>query len=256
MNLLEQSLWWLLPFILLILAMVHAMMEFTVSLLARPPRKGARPISVKELRARLLTLNRSEKSYRLTEGVDCDLEIKWQSEETPRIGRFAIARSGMWSHVRFLLDESRHELRMNHVSQSHSFFLGFVRWLPHVSGYISFQAGPPGQSITDEISQVANKGGWGVRPMLWWFQTTHRGYRVLERITPAPFRRLPARLFWGCLYPLCYVASIVYIVLVVGPLEERDVMLVLGVSAVWWGMWGLLTWALLGFPPFWRRWRT
>ncbi len=40
MSLLDQSLWWLIPYILLMLVMLQAMMEFTVSLLVeRPPAK-------------------------------------------------------------------------------------------------------------------------------------------------------------------------------------------------------------------------
>lgn len=43
LSLLEQSLLWLLPYALLMLLMVHAMMEFTISLLVQRPPAGGVP---------------------------------------------------------------------------------------------------------------------------------------------------------------------------------------------------------------------
>jgi hypothetical protein len=256
MNLLDQSAWWLIPFILLILVMVHAMLEFTVSLLARPSRRKLKPIPAAQLRERLLTLNAQDKPFQLTVGADCDLEIRSQAEEASHTARFAFARSVSSSHIRFLFDETRHEVRINQVSQSRGLALGFARWLPYLHGSLSFQSGPPGQFFTEEFSHIAERGGWGVRPVLWWFQTTYRGYRFLERLTPPPFRRWPARRFWGCLYPLSYFAGMGYFAAILGPEVGPNLGLILGISAAWWGVWAFLTWALLGFPPFWRRWRT
>ena len=245
--------WWLVPYVLLMLLMVHAMMEFTVSLLAQRPPAKRKPIAADELRERLLGLDTLDLPYRLVEGRDCDLEIYRAMEEPPPAGRFAIAKGASVQHLRFLLDEGRHELRMNQVSHSYRFFLGLVGWLPRIGGYFSFQAGPPGQAMTKEISQIANRSGWVVRPALWWFQTTHRGYRFLERLTPAPLRRWPARRFWGILYPLSYALGMVYLVAMIGPLDRHNLLLLLGISAGWWGIWGFLVWMLCGFPAFWRR---
>jgi hypothetical protein len=159
------------------------------------------------------------------------------------------------NHIRLLLDEHRHDLRMNQVSRSYSFFLGLVGWLPRLGGYASAQSGPPGGLMTEEISRVANHYGWNVRPVLWWFQATHRGYRFLERLTPPPLRRWPSRRLWGLLYPLSYFIGVGYLVLIAGGLDWHNWLLLVGVSAGWWGIWGLLVWAMLGFPTFWRSWR-
>ncbi len=48
-NLLEQSPWWLIPFALLMLVMLHAMMEFTVSLLVERPQANRKPLAADRL---------------------------------------------------------------------------------------------------------------------------------------------------------------------------------------------------------------
>jgi hypothetical protein len=249
----EQSLGWLIPYSLLMLVMLHAMMEFTVSLLAQRPRSQRKPASAAELREHLLALNEPDQPYQLVEGLDCDLEIYWEVGQAPPRGRFALAKGATVGRLRCLLDESRHELRLNQVDRSFYFFLGMSGWLPRVRGYFSFQAGPPGHAMTAEISHVANRRGWTVRPVLWWFQATYQGYHLVERLTPAPLRRWSARRFWGIVYPVSYVLGIGYLAAVIGPLDWHNLALILGISAAWWGIWGLLVWMLCGFPAFWRR---
>ena len=253
MNLVEQSAWWLLPYALLMLVMVHAMMEFTVSLLQQRAPAGRAPIAGDELRRRLLALNDPAQPHRLVEGSDCDLEIFWATEQAPPRGRFVVAKRASTNRLRFLLDEQRHELRMNQVSQAYGCVFGLVGWLPTLEAYFSAQSGPPGQSLSKEISRTAQRAGWHVRPVVWWFQATRRGYRILELLTPAPLRRWPARRFWGILYPLSYAMGMGTILAIIGPLERDNLWILIGVSAGWWGIWGLLVWALRGFPAFWRR---
>lgn len=144
-------------------------------------------------------------------------------------------------------------MRLNQVSRAYYFFFGLRGWLPRLGGYASFQSGPPGQLTTREIGRVANRAGWQVRPVLWWFQATHRGHRFLEALTPAPLRRWPARRTWGLLYPLSFFLGLGYLALIIGPLDRHNLLLLAGVSAGWWGVWGLLAWTLCGFPAFWRR---
>ena len=84
--------------------------------------------------------------------------------------------------------------------------------------------------MTKEISWIANRYGWTVRPVLWWFQATHRGYHFLETLTPIPFRRWPARRFWGILYPLSYILGIAYLVAIIGALDWDNFLLIVGVS--------------------------
>ena len=252
MNLLEQSVWWLVPFALLMLWMVHAMMEFTVSLLVQRPPAKRTPVAADELRRRLLAADEGDQLCRLVAGKDCDLEIYWETREAPQPSRRAIARGASAGHLRLLLDEQRHEVRINEVTRSYYWFVGLSGWVPRIAAYAGAAAGPPGQAITREISRVAGQGGWTVRPVLWWFQATKRGHRFLETATPAPLRQWPARRLWGILYPLSYVLGIGYLLAIVGPLDGQDVLMIVGISAVWWGIWGFLVWVLLGFPAFWR----
>jgi hypothetical protein len=235
MSLLEQSPWWLVPFGLLTLAMLHAMMEFTVSLLVKRPPADRKPVSADELRRRLLTLNKADPPDRLVEGKDCDLEVRMADAASSR-------------RLRLLLDEDRRELRMNQVSRGYFFFLGVRGWLPRIRASAGFHSGPPGHPMADELVRVANRGGWIARPVLWWFEATHRGHRLLERLTPGPLRRWPAGRLWGILFPLAYVLAIGYLVAILGPLDRRQWTLVLGVSAIWWVVWGFLAWMLRGFP--------
>ena len=101
-SVLDQSLWWLVPYAVLILLMVYAMMEFTVTLLQRPPA-NRKPVAGDELRRRLLALHKPDHPHPLVVGQDCDLEMRWQHGDSRR-SRFALSRhsvifwaSGIWS---------------------------------------------------------------------------------------------------------------------------------------------------------------
>ena len=101
--LIDQSLWWLVLYAGLILLMVYAMMEFTVTLLQRHPA-NCKPVASDELHRRLLALHKPDHLHRLVVGQDCDLEMRWQHEDFRR-SRCALSRHSNSSHVRFLLDE-------------------------------------------------------------------------------------------------------------------------------------------------------
>jgi hypothetical protein len=144
--------------------MVYAMMEFTVTLLQRPPA-NRKPVAGAELRRRLLALNKPDHPHPLVVGQDCDLEMRWEHADVRR-SRFAVSRHSSSSHVRFLLDEQRHELRMNQVDSGSGYFLGLEGWLPRLQGYASLSAGPPSPMLTKDISQMTYRSGWTVRPVM------------------------------------------------------------------------------------------
>jgi hypothetical protein len=75
----------------------------------------------------------------------------------------------------------------------------------------------------------------------------------LQALVPAPLKRWPARRFWGTLYPASYILGMGYLIAIIGPLDPHNLLMIAGMSAIWWAIWGFLTWALLGFPAFWRR---
>jgi hypothetical protein len=111
--LLAQSWWWLVPYAVLMLLMLYAMMECTVTLLQRPPA-NRKPVAGDELRRLLLALHKPDHPQPLVVGQDCDLEMRRQHADSRR-SRFALSRHSSSSHVRFLLDEQHHELRMHQV---------------------------------------------------------------------------------------------------------------------------------------------
>ncbi len=253
MTLIQQNPWLLVPYALMMLVMVHAMMEYTVSLLAVRPRSRRSRTTRREMRALLLGLNGGDRPHPLVAGADCDLEIVAESQVARPPGRLAIAVGGERVHIRILLDEQRREVRINQTSRSYAWFLGLSGWLPAVRGHASFRSGPPAQDLTREIFRVAGRRGWAVRPVVWGFQATHSGMRTLDQLTPAPLRRWPARRFWGLVYPLSYTLGMGYLLVFFGPLSAHTLLLALGISAAWWGVWGALVWVLLGLPAFWRR---
>jgi hypothetical protein len=100
---------------------------------------------------------------------------------------------------------------------------------------------------------MAYRCGWTVRPVIWWFQATHSGSRVLQALTPALLRRWTTRRFWGALYPLSYFLGVGYLVAIISPLDRYTLLMLIGVSAIWWGIWGFLAWALSGFRALLQR---
>jgi hypothetical protein len=237
----------------LMLVMVHAMMEFTISLLVQRPQDLREPIQVDRLRERLLAVNETGQPHPITAGKDCDLEVEWELEKAPLPGRLTVSRAASRSHLRLLLDERRHQVRMNQADHSYYLFFGFAGWLPRITAYAGIQSGPPGGQIIEQPSRISTRSGWSVRPVLWWFQATYSGYRLLEILTPAPFRHWSARRFWGIRYPVSFFLGIGYLAAIIGSLESKELVLLAGISAIWWGVWGLLVWMLCGFPAFWRR---
>lgn len=91
--------------------------------------------------------------------------------------------------------------------------------------------------------------------MLWWFQATHRGYHLLETLTLVPLRQWSPRRFWGVLYPLSYILGMGYLVLIIGreAWTMNNLLVMVVVSAAWWGIWGFLAWAWCNCSVFWRR---
>ena len=76
MTLIGQSLWWIVPYAMLMALMVEAMIEFTISLLVKQPHARRKPADRADLRQRLLALNEEGRPYRLVDGRDSDLELE------------------------------------------------------------------------------------------------------------------------------------------------------------------------------------
>jgi hypothetical protein len=279
--LLNQSLWWIVPYALLMLFMVFAMMQFTVALLVKQPPPGPKAADRSELLERLLTLNSPENPYRLVKGKDCDLELRWNPIEASWAGRFARVKYSSVYQARMLLDDTRHELRWWEMLRTSSIFFGLDGWIPRFNwswwiqtGYINTMwtgraygispGFPPRISDVSafevdtvtpktKISKVVTGSGWIFRPVLWWFQVERNEQSALQRLLPSGLKGMSARRLWGTAYAGSFLAGIVYFVVIAGPLGVSAWLWILAVSVVWWTAWGLLAWALTGFPAFWHR---
>jgi hypothetical protein len=280
MSLLEQRAWWLGPYVLLMLFMVHAMVEFTLGLLIERPYANRKPLPAKDLKQRLLDHNLPDRPYRLVEGEEGELELQWDVVDAAWGRQFASIKLTTYYRARLLLDEVRHEVRIQEFMRTSSFFLGFDGWIPRLHFYVSAHWGPmnvnwagqaygilPGfppqigevvsftlntAEVKQEIGKTVRKGGWTFRPVIWTSQVRRSRLRTL---TPAPLRRIPHGLFWGVLYPASYALGIGYLLAIIGRpgWTAHNLLIIAGISVIWWGMWGFLTWAIAGFPSSGRR---
>lgn len=266
--------------------MLVAMMEFTTSILTRRPRRSKKPVDKAELERRLLEMSIESSPVRITPAAGGGLEIRdyeladeWR-EQFKRVAFSVVYRA------RIGLDERRHELRWYESVRSRSLFLGFDGWIPRLQGGYSYHGGlvnmvgktrayafGPGllPRVTEtlefdidtvqlkrEISDVVTQAGWGFKPVTLPFLASGRWIALNRWIIPPPIARLPGRLFWGILYPASYAVLIGYLMGLAwlddpASWNRHNLLIVLLVSAGWWGVWGFLAWALCGFPGVRRR---
>ena len=250
------NLWlWLGPYALLMLFMVHAMVQLTVSLLAQRPSHRRKPLTADALRAKLAALASIDTSYTLREGEDCDIEFirtDTANATEPRLR----ARWSTTVTLRLLLDDARHDVRIGEASRSAGYTIGLAGWLPRLWAYAGYHAGPPGRSpLTDAISKAVLAGGWSYRPVIFPYQATYRGAAFMQWLTPAPLRQTRAVTLWGILYPLSYWLGMGWLIALGGSemYTAHNLIILALISAVWWGIWAFLAWALCGFPRFWLR---
>lgn len=257
------------------------MMEFTVSLLVGRPRRRAAPVSSAELRHRLMAINQTDVAYLIAESKTSDLEVRWDAVAQTRRQRFALVKLDSIYRARMLFDEQRCEVRWYESLRTSNIFLGLDGWRPRFQLGFEMSAGyvnavwsgraygilpgfPPRigdvQSfsfstveVKKQVADVIAASGWTFRPVLLWFQVSRRTANVVNRVLPPRLREIPARRFWGVLYPLFYLLAMVYLAVALGGLDAHNLSIMLFISAIWWGVWGLLTWAWLGCPAFWRR---
>lgn len=288
MNLAEQSLVWLLPAAAIAVFMLVAMMRFTVSLLTRPSRRRSQRMGAAELCERLVALSAADGSYRVVKGGHGRLELAWDVVAAAWLERFARVKLTVAYRARMLLDEVRGEVRWFESVRSSSFFLGFDGWHPRWNWSFFYRSGlvnvtwsglaygilpgfPPriGRvqefhvdtvAVKEEIRTVVKAAGWGFRPTSTALEVSPRfvrGHRrALDLLVPVAWREWPERRVWGVLYPLSFALFFAYLIFIAGSpamVTPGDVGVLAVVVGSWWGLWGLVTWALLGFPRPWRR---
>jgi len=250
------NLWlWLVPYVVLLLVMVYAMMEFAASLLVKRPPNHRLPVPAVELRARILALEAKASPDDQVTGSANALEFRWQ-ESTVSDERFVKAKQSSAYRIHVLLDEGRHELWICESSSSYVYFVGLYHWLPRVSAFAGYSAGASG--MTPNIQQIMSAtlaAGWTFRPVILPFQTTERGAQFLHRLTPTPLRRRSSTLLWGILYPFSYCLAFIWLFAFGGAKMHslHNFLVLLLISAIWWGIWGFIAWGVCGFRPFWRR---
>lgn len=279
MNLLEQSLWWIVPAFLIAGFMVFAMMEFTAALLVkRPRRRSGVPAAV--LRERLLALNSDEKPYRVVAGETSDLELEWDVVDATWYELFARVKLTTVYRARMLLDEARREVRWYETLRSSNVFLGFEGWKAkfnfsfyYRSGYLNvlwsglaygiLPGFPPriGKvyefhldtvAVKEEITDVIRRAGWTFRPVVFPLKMNRRWVDRFRALSPAWWNEISERRRWGTLYVGTFLLFYVYFFIALAdPMVDwtwHNVGVALAVGAGWWAIWGLLTWILMGFP--------
>lgn len=275
------SLWWFGLAFLLALFMVVAMMEFTVSLLARRPSRRAVRIDAGELERRLLTHVFETMPVRITRAAGGGLQIRdyvlgddWRAD-------FQRAMFSDTYRARMVLDTRRHELRWYESVTTRTLFLGFDGWIPRFRGHIAYSGGQvdlvgtvrayafnPGMprrigpdltfgmntvQLKREVSALLHDAGWSFKPVTLPFFATGRWLTFSERVLPAWIKQVSAGWFWGTVYVGSYVAVVCYLMVgarLIDPdaWSSHNILIALLVSVGWWAIWGLLTWVLYGLP--------
>jgi hypothetical protein len=258
---------------LLALGMITAMLEWTAGFLVRRPRRGTPPVDPDELKNRLLALNLSGLQYRLVPGRKCDLDLEWDVVDTSWHNLFSKIKLSTIYRARMLLDPARHEVRWCEWLRTSDVFIGFRGWMPVLSfawqlqvGYLDVvwkgraygvQAGfpPRVERIYDfslntveakrRISDVIMRSGWSFRPVIFWFQAGRWGFRMLPS-HPSLTTRSRAMVAAAS-----YIVFLAYLIWLLGGFASREfwtphnVGVFAAITAVWWGLWSLLTWLLV-----------
>lgn len=246
---------WLGPYAILLLLMVFAMLEFTASLLAKAPAPRRAPLAAAEMAARLHALLPQLRPFEAVERTDCDLELRWVTG-TQDATRFLRGSATSVVRLCILLDEVRHEVRVNESAYGYGVRGGLFGWIPKVTASAGYAAGPPGDNpVMRRIVAAAHKGGWSYRPIVLPMLATRRGLRLERRLTPRSLRGVSPARFWGALYVGSYCLAFVWLFALGGPalFTWRNLALVVLFSVIWWGVWALLAWMVCGFPKFWRQ---
>lgn len=277
MNLLEQSLWWIVPAFLIAGFMVFAMMEFTALLMERPSRRRKHPLSGTELRERLLALNDPLRPYRLVEGGRADLEVAWDVVDASWYELFAKVKLSSRYHARMLLDAERHQVRWYESLRTSTWFIGFEGWKLRFNGSIEWRGGyidilwrgfaygilsgfPPriGKvyafeldtiSMKDEVADVISNAGWDFRPAPHALKVNRRRIDLVRALRPAWLGRISERWLWGTLYAGSFILFYVYVLVAIVDAEAGDYTwtnlwpaVVVGLG--WWVTWAGIAWLL------------
>jgi hypothetical protein len=250
-----SNIWlWLGPYLLLAFFTLYAMMEFTVSLLAKRPSYKRAPLQADKLHNRLLEIEEVSPPNMVVVDARHEIEFRWQSSSEQN-EPFTIAKRASTQRIHLALDEARREVRACESSSSSYLFYGFSRWLPQIIAYAGYSAGPPRlYGFTQKVVDVILAGGWTFRPVVLPFQASWRAIQLSRRLTPPFLRDVPLTLSWGIVYPVSYCLIFVWF-FALGEEEMRTTRnygIALLVSTVWWGVWALITWLLCGAPKFWR----
>jgi len=261
------------------LIMITAMMEWTAAFLVRRPNRAKAPVDAGELTKRLLALNESGAKYRLVPAKECDLKLEYEVVDASWHNLFSMIKLSTIYGARLLFDPARHEVRWCEWLRTRDFFIGVHGWGIVINwswqlqvGYIDVvwkgraygvQAGFPPRveriydfslntvQVKREISAVVMQSGWTFRPVIFWFQAGRSRLRtVLDNWSQRVLPNWPETRVRGLLAGVTYVLFIGYLLWMIGGSGEESLWTVrnLGVfaaiSALWWTLWGLLTWLL------------
>ena len=277
----EISLWFVVPLFVIAIFMLEAMMQCTLALVMGKPRQWKQHATADELRAKLLALTTPGQPWRIEPGTDCDLRLVWDALDAEWRAQWRTVKLSVIYDARLLLDEVRHELRINEHVRTANTFVGFTGWSlvaswrwsaswgivegswagvaygmrhtrwPRVGDAVPYVVSSSAE--TKAIAKVARQAHWTVRPVFWPFQATRHGLALFRRVMPDRLEVAPSRRFWSIAYPASFAAFALYLLLLIGVPDVHNTLVLLLIFGVWWGIWCPLAWALCGFPRFWQR---
>jgi hypothetical protein len=240
---------------------------------AEPTPSGA-SIDVAELGGRLLALNEPGAPWRLVEHEECGIQVHWDPVDPAWRATFARVKLSAAFGVRLLLDDLRREVRWYEWSRTANVFIGLDGSRPRFNFPAAYTAGDlrattyrgvaygvgPGWlpviedlrdfavdvgALQTRMAHVVADAGWARRSTHIWFQTRPSLFRLAQMLVPEPIRLLSRRQFWGIVYPVSFVLAIAALARAGGAMTAGNVVIIMGISAAWWGLWGLLVWAAI-----------
>lgn len=251
-----------------------ALVPFSLAIIVPAHRPRLDAGSLFDVREALLALNQLGHPFHLAQRSETELRLEWDVVDATWYELFAQVKLSTSYQARLLLDEARREVRIHETLRHSNLFIGFDGWKPRfnfehqqVHGMVNvvwtgtaygIQPGWPPQIgrvyrfhldtiwAVRQVEEAAREKGWGLRPVIWWFEATQASAAWTAALTPPFMRGWSRRRFWSALYGLSWLGLIGTVVAFV-PLTPNNIGASLAAFGGIAGIHGLILgfWALL-----------
>ncbi len=207
-------------------AMVVALVQFTLALIASPRLPGRQSSPMAQVRASLLALNSPHRTFQLTQLSETELRLEWDGlTGTKRTEAIKVSNPFSY-HVRLLLFEPTAEVRCFESVRTtgkvggrganaqwqfgavEAAYSGQAEYVTHDGIHHRVAVSLDTAEIKGLIEDAARNNGWTFRSVVLSLQASARGAQFFERLTPAVMRRMGARRFWGTVYVLLWFSIV------------------------------------------------